>query len=246
LFEKFNGKIIWSADGISLEELIRTIEGDFPKGFVAIKLDRLFLTKYGLSAISEIQKRGVPVFADAKIIEIPSKVDEITKLHLEHQPWMLNVMAGACNTGLWRGDPNADELYQFAGLCRGAGTKPCAVTVLTSKTENLVRQEFNKSVFDAVVFYVELAVGCSITDIVCSPNEAKYVRSIRAIDINTPGIRLPGSDPKDQARIDTPNNALKSGATRLIIGRDLSRGGKFTENFAKIMANIEGGGSDVC
>jgi orotidine-5'-phosphate decarboxylase len=244
LFENFNGKLIWSADGISLEELISIIDGDFPKDSVAIKLDRLFLTKHGLSAISEVQKRGVPVFADAKIIEIPSKVDELAKLHLEQQPWMLNAMAAICNNGItlrYPGNLTGDELYQFASLCKDAGTKSCVVTVLTSKTEDLARQEFGKSTIETVAYYAKLAVECGITDIVCSPIEAKSVRNLGSVDINTPGVRLPESDKDDQARVMTPAKALENGATRLVIGRDLSRGGKFTENFARIMENIEGG-----
>lgn len=243
LFRNFGGKIIWSADGISLEELIKIIEGDFPRNYVAVKLDRLFLTKYGLSAISEVQKRGIPVFADAKIVEIPSKVNEVVKLHLEHQPWMLNVMAGVCNNGITPQHPgnlDADELYQFANLCKDAGTKSCVVTVLTSKTDDLAKQEFGKSTLGAVAYYARLAIDCDITDIVCSPIEARSVKTLNGLDINTPGVRLPESDNDDQARVMTPAKALDNGATRLVIGRDLSRNGEFMDNFSKIMANIEG------
>ncbi|MCL2095200.1 orotidine 5'-phosphate decarboxylase [Candidatus Saccharibacteria bacterium] len=244
MFHKFKGKIIWSADGISFEELIAIIEDDFPKDSVAIKLDRLFLTRYGLGTISEVQKRGIPVFADAKIVEIPSKVNEVAKLHLEHQPWMLNVMAGVCNNGLTPSRPNsnqkADELYHFSGLCREAGTKSCVVTVLTSKTPELAEDEFNKTALEAVMFYAQLAFDCGVTDIVCSPEEAIKVRTLGSIDINTPGIRMPGGDAGDQARIMTPANAIKNGATRLVIGRPLSEGGDFHGNLAKIRANMGG------
>ena len=244
LFENFKGKIIWSADGISLEEIIKIIKfGDFPKKDIAIKLDRLFLTRYGLYAIGEIQKLGVPVFADAKIVEIPSKTNEIAKLHLDFSPWMLNVMADVCSDGIIPacGLEKADELAQFAQLCKNAGTKSCAVTILTSKTEEMVQKEYGKSSQDAVEMLARLAIECGITDIVCSPLEAKIVRAIdNLIDINTPGVRLPESSADDQSRIMTPNKALENGATRLVIGRDLSRDNKFTDNYFKIMANIEG------
>lgn len=243
LFEGFNGKIIWSADGISLKEIIEIIEkGDFPRD-VAIKLDRLFLTKYGLQAIDEVQKLGVPVFADAKIAEIPTKTNEIAKLHLEFAPWMLNVMADVCSNGITEvcGDEKLDELAQFAQLCEDVGTKSCAVTVLTSKTNKLAEKEFGKSALDAVVFLSKLAIECGVRDIVCSPMEAKSVRMLDGLTgINTPGVRLPESSSDDQSRIMTPAKALENGATRLVIGRDLSRDGKFAENYLKIMANIEG------
>jgi len=244
LFKGFKGKIIWSADGISLEELIRIVDGNFPRNEVAVKLDRLFLTMYGLSAISEVQKRGVAVFADAKIIEIPSKVDDIVKLHLEHQPWMLNIMAGACNNGFTKlhlDVPNYDELNEFSRLCAEAGTKSCAVTVLTSKNKRIVEMEFERETEKVVEFYAGLSINCGLTDIVCSPDETEIVRKLGRIDINTPGVRLPGSKKDDQERVKTPFEALELGATRLVIGRDLSRDGEFHKNLAKIMANIEGG-----
>ena len=96
-------------------------------------------------------------------------------------------------------------------------------------------------------------MDCGVSDIVCSPQEVAEVRRLKkinvdtgewqpnGIEINTPGVRLPGSSKDDQARVMTPCQALASGANRLVIGRDLSRDGKFSQNFAKIMANIEGG-----
>lgn len=246
MFENFNGKIIWSADGISLKELIKAVESDgFPRGQVAVKLDRLFLTKEGLPSISVVQERGIPVFADAKIIEIPSKTIEIAKLHLEYQPWMLNVMAGAGSTGFLPGgieeNLKPDALFQFSELCKAAGTKSCAVTVLTSKTEEFTRCEFGKLPKNAVIFYAKMAINCGFTDIVCSPLEAKIVRNLSdVVGINTPGVRLSESSKDDQSRVMTPAKALENGAIRLVIGRDLSRNGDFAGNFAKIMANIEG------
>jgi len=91
------------------------------------------------------------------------------------------------------------------------------------------------------VFMSKLAIECGVRDIVCSPMEAKSVRMLDELTgINTPGVRLPESSSDDQSRIMTPAKALENGATRLVIGRDLSRDGKFAENYLKIMANIEG------
>ena len=241
----FNGRIIWSADHLRPFELLEIIRNpDFPRDGVAVKLDRLFLTMYGLRIIAEVQKLGVPVFADAKIVEIPSKTLEIAKVHLKYQPWMLNIMAGACNNGITPSSPGnltADAMYQFAKLCEEAGTKPCIVTVLTSKTPELATAEFGKTALQTVEFYTKLAIDCGITDVVCSPQEANLVSTLGKIDINTPGVRLKDSSNDDQARVTTPYQAIKNGATRLVIGRDLSRDNAFAENYAKIITNIEGG-----
>ncbi len=252
MFENFTGRIIWSADNFTDRELLEIVaRADFPREKVAVKLDRLFLTKYGFRMIRRVQEgAGVPVFADAKIVEIPSKTLEIVKLHLEYQPWMLNVMAGICNTGvlpmvalLDDEDSEMDVLCEFARLCKGAGTKSCAVTVLTSKTPTLTKWEYGREPVKQVMRYATLAHFAGLTDLVCSPLEAKMLRQDRGlpgIELNTPGVRLATSEKHDQARVMTPREALAAGATRLVIGRDLSREGKFAENLAKIEVNIAG------
>lgn len=248
-----NINLIWSADGIPQDTLYQILgRDDFPRDRVGIKLDRLFLTIYGLKCISEIQEQfQIPVFADAKIIEVPSKVLEITKLHLEHRPWMLNVMAGACDKWQTRSDKGVesekdyDLLYHFAKLCEEVGTKSCAVTVLTSKTPHAISCEFNTTPENAVIDYARLMENCGLTDIVCSPQEATALREDECyMDINTPGVRLPGSSVDDQSRIDTPHGAISSGAKRVIMGRDIYRTGESYDVIAphieKILANIEG------
>lgn len=248
LFKDFKGQIIWSADGVTLEYILQMIDsGNFPMG-VAIKLDRLFLTRHGLSAIEEVQKRGVPVFADAKLVEIPSKVLELTKDHLQYQPWMLNAMADICNTGITPcsssnpNDYNPDVLNDFARLCKDAGTLPCAVTVLTSKEEELVLQQYNRPKQEVVEFFSKLSIDCELTDVVCPAPCILGVNRLGTIGTNPAGIRLPNDSIRDQSKTSvlTPAKALAGGATRLVIGQSLSEGGNFHENFAKIMADIEG------
>lgn len=251
-FSDWTGRIIWSADGLdwpSLEAILR--REDFPRDQVAVKLDRLFLTRYGLNTIGWVQEKiGVPVFADAKIVEIPSKTMELVKLHLEQQPWMLNVMAQIANTGVNPSmrekritDDELDVLNQFATECKQAGTKPCVVTVLTSKTDSLAEYEYNVTTNEAVFSYVSLAIGCGVTDIVCSPKEAEFLRQATGwpeyMRLNTPGVRLASSSKDDQERVMTPGEALFKGADRLVIGRDLSRNREFKENLENILADIQ-------
>jgi orotidine-5'-phosphate decarboxylase len=231
--------VIWSAD---VDE--STLDGLVLAGMPVklIKLDRLGLTRMGLMKIASVQDLGYQVFADAKIVEIPDKSLELAREHLRYRPWMLNCMAGICSTGeMTHEDPKkVDGLKRFADACHEVGTKPCAVTVLTSKTERLARREFGTQVIDQVVFYAGLLVDAGFTDMVCSPREAKHIRDYPEFDrlqLNTPGIRLPGSSADDQARVDTPRAALEAGVDRLVIGRDLTNG-DLAENFKRIDANL--------
>jgi len=233
--------VIWSAD-VDEETLDTLLTPDFP--IRLIKLDRSGLTRMGVAKISELQERGFKVFADAKIIEIPDKVIDVASIHLAHKPWMLNVMAGITSTGNFRPltEPNElDALKRFADLCHQFGTLPCAVTVLTSKSRELVQHEFNKRTpGDQVLIYAELLLKAGFTDMVCSPQEAVAIRSeftFDSIKLNTPGIRMPGTPKDDQSRTMTPAEAIAAGSDRLVIGRNLTKGDVF-ENFAAITANL--------
>lgn len=245
-------RIIWSADGMTLAEIIAILKDpNFPRDKVAIKLDRLFLTDDEknprlLYAIDEIQQDyGVPVFADTKIVEIPSKVLELTKIHLRHKPWMLNVMGNICNTGVASNEEGVepDVLSEFAEMCLQAGTSPCVVTVLTSKSPSVIAMEYSGRMVDAqVAMYAELAAKCGVTDVVCSSLEIEFLRrgvSTKELRLNVPGVRMPGSSKHDQKRVATPGRAIKLGADRLVIGRDLSQGeGTFAERLKRITDNI--------
>lgn len=231
--------VIWSAD---VDE--STLDKVLVAGLLLryVKLDRLGLTLMGLGKIAAVQERGFFVFADAKIAEIPDKVLENAKLHLVHKPWMLNVMASISSTGdMVHGDPKkVDGLKRFADLCHAAGTKPCAVTVLTSKSEAMVEREFGRTSIDQVLVYVEMLLEAGFTDVVCSPLEVPAIRAesrFDSIELNTPGIRLPDSDARDQARVNTPAAAIAAGADRLVIGSDLTNG-DFAANFQRIADNL--------
>ncbi|MGB8291084.1 MAG: orotidine-5'-phosphate decarboxylase, partial [Rhizobium ruizarguesonis] len=67
----------------------------------------------------------------------------------------------------------------------------------------------------------EQARAAGMGGIVCSAEEAAAVREIVGSDmaIVTPGIRPDGSDKGDQKRVMTPFDALKAGATHLVVGR---------------------------
>jgi orotidine-5'-phosphate decarboxylase len=167
---------------------------------------------------------------------------------------MLNIMAGSLSSGFpdHQSLKKVDALKRFADSCRNYGTRPCAVTVLTSKTEEIALEEFNKTAKEQVLYYAGKLIEFGFTDIVCSPLEIKIIRQefsdklisflgeSHPIQLNTPGVKLPQSNKEDQARVMTPREAIEAGADRLVIGRDITRYVRFHENIAKILAHIKG------
>ena len=240
--------IIWSAD-VSKKEIMEVIEAEaLPEGTV-IKLDRLFFESESKDFIDWCENKGYPVFCDAKIIEIPIKSIAIASTYLVHSPFMLNIMAGAISSMNFEQDDDEkkiDALKCFAEACNAANTRSCVVTVLTSKTEPTCMYEFGTDPINQVIKYVSIAHNAGITDIVCSPKEAAAIRENPDFDdmmINAPGVRLLDSSKDDQARVTTPSQALKNGANRLVIGRDLIRGEgniveRVTKNYTRILEDI--------
>ena len=104
-------------------------------------------------------------------------------------------------------------------------TRIVAVTVLTSLgDDDLERIGLAGPVADAVRRLAVLAVEAGARGLVCSPREVAAVRAEVGPDITliTPGVRPAGSDANDQARVATPEEALRAGADLLVIGRPIT------------------------
>ena len=77
---------------------------------------------------------------------------------------------------------------------------------------------------DAVRRLALLSVEAGAGALVCSPQEVAAVRAEVGPDVVliTPGVRPAGSDVQDQARVATPEQALRDGADLLVIGRPIT------------------------
>ncbi len=235
--------ICWSADVDGLDVLMDTIDA-MPR-LRKIKIDRLFVDTYG-PEVFQLLVENYPellVFFDAKYAEIPTKLAELAKIGCSHRPWMLNCMADCLSNGDFS---NADQkkldgLKQFADICHDNSVQPCAVSVLTTKTDRMTTYQFNgRNRVEQVLFYAEHLVEAGFTHIVCSPKELKALRAERSFDgliaVNA-GIRPAGSARDDQVNADTPRATLEAGSGLLVIGRPLTSGDP-AENLTNIVAEI--------
>ena len=116
-------------------------------------------------------------------------------------------------------------------------TKLVGVTILTSlDNKSLKETGFDKNVKKLVFHQAKLAAKAKLDGIVCSPHEIKIVRKVFKKEIITPGIRLRGDNKGDQKRIMTPKQALKYGATALVMGRSLT--GNIKKNIQKLIQEL--------
>jgi orotidine-5'-phosphate decarboxylase len=100
-----------------------------------------------------------------------------------------------------------------------------AVTVLTSMSaEDLGEVGVKDAPADQVLRLARLTQASRLDGVVCSAQEALMLRGELGADFRlvTPGIRPAGAEAGDQRRVMTPVEALRAGATDLVIGRPIT------------------------
>ena len=98
------------------------------------------------------------------------------------------------------------------------------------------------SIAESVKNLAKLAKEAGIDGTVSSPYEAKEIREMNGPDflIVTPGIRPTFAVANDQKRFTTPSQALRDGASHLVIGRPITKAADPKEAAEKILAEIQG------
>ncbi|MBS9721703.1 orotidine-5'-phosphate decarboxylase [Tianweitania sp. BSSL-BM11] len=166
----------------------------------------------GLDFARDLVKDGKQVFLDLKLLDIDNTVAKGVESVLGIGASMLTLHAY----------PKAMR----AAVEAARGTDLCllGVTVLTSMdAEDLREAGYDIDPQALVLRRAEQARQAGMGGIVCSAAEAGHVRDIVGPDLAvvTPGIRPVGFDHGDQKRVMTPSDALRSGATHLVVGRPI-------------------------
>jgi orotidine-5'-phosphate decarboxylase len=108
----------------------------------------------------------------------------------------------------------------------GSGLKVLAVTVLTSYDDaDLAEAGYAQGSEDLVARRAAQARDLGIDGIVCAPTEAHRVRELLGPErlVVTPGVRPVGTGAGDQKRVLAPADAIRSGASHLVVGRPVTR-----------------------
>ncbi len=117
-----------------------------------------------------------------------------------------------------------------------------AVTVLTSLvSDDLEELGVSGGVEAQVIRLAGLALRAGCGGIVASAQEAARLRGSygSAFTLVTPGIRPAGGIAADQARVVTPEDAIRAGANYLVVGRPISAADNPKEAARAITRQIE-------
>ncbi len=117
--------------------------------------------------------------------------------------------------------------------------KVLGVTILTSLNNKSLKEiGHTKTVEQLVLKQAGVVKKSGCDGIVCSANEAKMIRKkYKNFLIITPGIRMPGDDLNDQARVMTPKDAFKNKVSGVVIGRSLTKG-NIKKNILKLIDHL--------
>ena len=173
----------------------------------------LFLAD-GPETLRMLKGEGKRVFLDLKLHDIPRTIERAVGSCLRYGADLLTIHA--------QGSVAMIEGAARAVREAGSETKILAVTVLTSLDQSdLDRLGVARSVPDEVLALGRMAVGAGAHGLVCSPKEVAALRDALGPDaiLVTPGVRPAGGALGDQKRVATPGDAIRAGATHLVVGR---------------------------
>ena len=180
-------------------------------GFYKVGLE--LLATEGMALAKRLTRQGLDVFADWKLHDIGNQVQRATAAIAASE---------ACAFLTVHGEPQA-----MAAAVKGRGASPMkllAVTVLTSLSDqDLQEMGYAFSARELVERRVRQAIDAGFDGVISSPHEAAIARAMGGPDflVVTPGVRPSGAALGDQARAAGPAEALRNGASHLVVGRPI-------------------------
>ncbi|MBX2987403.1 MAG: orotidine-5'-phosphate decarboxylase [Bdellovibrionaceae bacterium] len=181
-----------------------------------LKLGPRLCLRYGQDLVREIAARA-PVFMDNKHFDIPSTMEAAVRASFEAGASVVTVHALSGPEALRAMAAVEKELNQKRSF------RILAVTILTSWDENSLPPVMKPGrIADQVKALAGHVSQNGLKSLVCSPHELEFLRD-QGFFLLTPGIRLAEDAHGDQKRVAGPAEALRDGASALVVGRPIVR-----------------------
>ncbi len=215
-------KLILALDGMDKNTILNLIEKIPDLIWVKVGLE-LFVSE-GPDVLSLLRDRGKKIFLDLKFHDIPTTVArasfaaaysgaELISLHICNGTKALKMALDASKDG--------------AAKANFPSPKLLGITVLTSWNEESFSNELliSQTINERVKHFSEIAANSGLGGCVCSPKEVQFLRESypETFELITPGIRSLGSNVNDQSRVSDASEAIKMGASKLVIGRAITQ-----------------------
>jgi len=199
-----------------------------------LKVGKELFTRAGPALVEKLTAREFEVFLDLKYHDIPNTVAAACAAAADLGVWMVNLHA------------SGGRRMMAAARERLSGMKDAplliAVTILTSLgTEDLAEIGFSGDPAENVSRLAALADNVGLDGVVCSPREAASIRAAasREFKLVTPGVRPASASLDDQKRVMTPADAIRNGATYLVVGRPVTAAPDPLASLTAMNADVE-------
>jgi len=214
-----NPRIIVAIDTYDSEDAMSLLDQLNPE-LCKVKVGSVVFNALGKDFLRLIDQRGFKIFLDLKLHDIPNTVHETILGFADCNIELLTIHLSG-------GKKMINSALAAAQIIK---TKIIGVSVLTSLDDDDTSALFQSTTRDQVAKLFKLANETGIDGIVCSPLELDLAANILPPEMLkiTPGIRdITVSD--DQSRTMTAKEAIKHGASYLVIGRPISKASNVPE-----------------
>lgn len=181
-----------------------------------IKIGLQLFLREGRRFVEEVARMGFPIFLDLKLHDIPNTVASAIGSLAGLPVGLLTLHTSGGREMMQRAAEAAREYLPQ--------TRLLGVTVLTSMDAPALHEIGVPETPETQVLRLgKLAVDAGIDGLVCSPLELAPLRQALGKEalLVTPGIRPAGSATGDQKRIMTPADAIRQGASYIVVGRPI-------------------------
>ena len=183
----------------------------------------LFVSE-GPDILSILRDKGKKIFLDLKFHDIPTTVSRACFAASQTGAEFISVHTCA---GMKALKMAKEAAYEGAAKVNFMPPKLLGITILTSWTSESFASDLliNQSIDQRVLHLADIASKSGLGGCVCSPREVQSLRKVypETFELVTPGIRSLGSDVNDQSRVSDASEALKMGASKLVIGRAITK-----------------------
>jgi len=232
-------KLIVALDVATRKDALELVEQLWDKAG-AFKIGMQLYNSEGPDIVRDIQSLGGKVFVDLKFHDIPNTVCQTSKVITRREVFMFSVHAAGGFEMMNRSAQAVQEASHTLGV-----PKPLiiAITVLTSISQEVFQREvgISRQIEQQVVLWAKLAQEAGLDGVVASPQEIKSIREAcgKEFVIVTPGVRPLWAAANDQKRVMTPKEAVRLGASYLVVGRPITLHHNPGEAAEKIVEEME-------